>query len=180
MEARYHVDLGQARRVADMAARLHAQCAESWQLESELAGLALGWAARLHEIGLDISHDGFHRHGAYVAEWADMPGFPRAEQRLMAFLIGSQRNAIDTARLKTLPRAWRDSALRLAILLRLAVLLNRSRKELIHPPVTIQVNENSIRIGFDAEWLATNPLTIADLEGEQGYLDNVGYKLELL
>lgn len=109
-----------------------------------------------------------------------MPGFPRAEQRLMAFLIGSQRNAIDTARLKTLPRAWRDSALRLAILLRLAVLLNRSRKELNHPPVTIQVNENSIRISFDAEWLARNPLTIADLEGEQGYLDNVGYKLELL
>ena len=180
MEARYHVDLGQAQRVADMAARLHAQCAETWQLESELAGLALGWAARLHEIGLDISHDGFHRHGAYVAEWADMPGFPRAEQRLMAFLIGSQRNAIDTARLKALPRAWRDSALRLAILLRLAVLLNRSRKEANHPPVTIQVNENSIRISFDAEWLATNPLTIADLEGEQGYLDSVGYKLELL
>ena len=180
MEARYHVDLAQAQRVADMAARLHAQCAETWQLESELAGLALGWAARLHEIGLDISHDGFHRHGAYVAEWADMPGFPRAEQRLMAFLIGSQRNAIDTARLKALPRAWRDSALRLAILLRLAALLNRSRKESNHPPVTIQVNENSIRISFDAEWLAANPLTIADLEGEQGYLDSVGYKLELL
>ena len=179
MEARYHVDPGQAQRVADMAARLHAQCAEAWQLESELAGLALGWAARLHEIGLDISHDGFHQHGAYVAEWADMPGFPRAEQRLMAFLIGSQRNAIDTGRLKALPRAWRDSALRLAILLRLAALLNRSRKESNHPPVTIEVAQNSIRISFDAEWLARNPLTIADLEREQGYLDSVGYKLEL-
>jgi exopolyphosphatase/guanosine-5'-triphosphate,3'-diphosphate pyrophosphatase len=179
MEARYNVDLGQAQRIADMATQLHAQCAEKWKLESELAGLALGWAARLHEIGLDISHDGFHRHGAYVAEWADMPGFPRAEQRLMAFLIGSQRNAIDTAKLQALPRAWRDSALRLAILLRLAVLLNRSRKESNHPPATIQVNENSIRISFDAEWLARNPLTIADLEREQGYLDSVGYNLEL-
>jgi exopolyphosphatase/guanosine-5'-triphosphate,3'-diphosphate pyrophosphatase len=179
MEARYHVDPDQAQRVADMAAELRTQCVEIWQLESGLAGLVLGWAARLHEIGLDISHDGFHRHGAYVAEFADMPGFPRAEQRMMAFLIGSQRNVIDTARLKALPRTWRDAALRLAILLRLAVLLNRSRKESNHAPVTIQVSKNSIRISFDAEWLARNPLTIADLEREQGYLDSVGYKLEL-
>ena len=179
MEARYHVDLDQAQRVTDMATRLHTQCAQTWQFESELAGLALGWAARLHEIGLDISHDGFHRHGAYVAEWADMPGFPRAEQRLLAFLIGSQRNAIDTARLKALPRAWRDSALRLAILLRIAVLLNRSRKETEKPPVTIQVSGKEISIGFDADWLAENPLTIADLEQEQGFLQNVGYQLTL-
>ena len=179
MEARYHVDLDQAQRVTDMATRLHTQCAQTWQFESELAGLALGWAARLHEIGLDISHDGFHRHGAYVAEWADMPGFPRAEQRLLAFLIGSQRNAIDTARLKALPRAWRDSALRLAILLRIAVLLNRSRKETEKPPVTIRVSGKEISMGFDADWLAENPLTIADLEQEQGFLQNVGYQLTL-
>jgi exopolyphosphatase/guanosine-5'-triphosphate,3'-diphosphate pyrophosphatase len=97
----------------------------------------------------------------------------------MAFLIGSQRNAIDAGRLKALPRAWRTSALRLAILLRLAALLNRSRKESNHPPVTIEVAEKSIRISFDAKWLARNPLTIADLERERGYLDSVGYKLEL-
>jgi hypothetical protein len=29
------------------------------------------WAARLHEIGLDVSHGGYHRHGAYLLENAD-------------------------------------------------------------------------------------------------------------
>ena len=52
------------------------QTREAWQLEAPLADLALQWAARLHEIGLDVSHSGYHRHGAYLLENADMPGFP--------------------------------------------------------------------------------------------------------
>lgn len=179
MAARYHVDREQAQRVVNSAEQLHAQCAAAWRLESQLAGLALGWSALLHEIGLDISHDGFHRHGAYVAEWADMPGFPRAEQRLLAFLIGSQRHAIDTDRLRALPRAWREQALRLAILLRLAVLLNRSRKDTGHPAVALQVSQDTVSVGLAADWLADNPLTIADLERETGFLDRVGYKLTM-
>ena len=88
MAARYSVDQRQSRRVAEMASALRQQCAEDWSVQSDLAEQMLDWAARLHEIGLDISHDGFQRHGAYVAEHADMPGFPRAEQRFLAFLIG--------------------------------------------------------------------------------------------
>jgi len=36
---------------------------------------ALKWAARLHEIGLDVSHSGYHRNGAYLLENADMRDF---------------------------------------------------------------------------------------------------------
>ena len=35
----------------------------------------LGWAAALHEIGLSISHSAYHKHSAYIASHADMPGF---------------------------------------------------------------------------------------------------------
>ncbi|MEM7468258.1 MAG: hypothetical protein AAF387_15415, partial [Pseudomonadota bacterium] len=28
----------------------------------------LRWAARLHEIGLDIAHSSYHRHGAYLLQ----------------------------------------------------------------------------------------------------------------
>ena len=47
-------------------------------------GAALKWAARLHEIGLDVAHSGYHRHGAYLLQNADMPGFGREEQFLLA------------------------------------------------------------------------------------------------
>jgi len=177
MAARYQVDPEQSRRVAATAALLRKQCATGWQLNSDLAGLALEWAARLHEIGLDISHDGYQRHGAYIAEWADMPGFPQAEQRLIAFLIGSQRHAIDTSRLRNLPRGWRDPALRLAILLRISVLLHRSRRSEFSDVLEARADGNVLTLQFDRDWLGANPLTIADLEREQAFLDAVGYRL---
>ena len=177
MAARYNVDTGQSRRVASTAVLLLEQCRDQWQLESALFGNMLEWSSRLHEIGLDISHDGFQRHGAYIAANADLPGFPRAEQRFLAFLIGGQRHEIDNRAQKILPRVWREPALRLAILLRLAVLMNRSRSAVEFPSVSIRVSADSIRLAFDTTWLAANPLTVADLEREVGYLKAVGYSL---
>jgi exopolyphosphatase/guanosine-5'-triphosphate,3'-diphosphate pyrophosphatase len=177
MAARYHVDSEQANRVATTGAMLLDQCAEPWQLEMPLGKRMLEWAARLHEIGLDISHDGYQRHGAYIAANADLPGFPRAEQRFLALLIGCQRHEIDASRAASLPRAWRKSALRLTVLLRLAVLLNRSRSQAQLPEISLSVTDATLRLGFDGAWLRANPLTVADLEREVGYLRLVGYEL---
>jgi len=179
MMSRYNVDASQALRVAATAASLYEQSKEGWAFETELSGLILDWAARLHEIGLDISHDGYQRHGAYIAENADMPGFPRAEQRLLAVLIHGQRHAIVKSRFRNLPRTWRQAALRLLMLLRLAVLLNRSRKEIEHPPVTLSASGKRINLLFDTTWLSENPLTIADLEREKEFLSQVGYDLRI-
>lgn len=67
--------------------------------------------------------------------------------------------------------------MRLLILLRLAVLLNRSRKVKEIPPVKLEVGRRSLTLGFDPEWLAENPLLVADLEREQEFLKPVGYTL---
>jgi exopolyphosphatase/guanosine-5'-triphosphate,3'-diphosphate pyrophosphatase len=178
MAARYHVDPKQGQRVARTAMLLKSQCSVDWGLDSDLEALILDWAARLHEIGLDISHDGFQRHGAYIAEHADMPGFPRAEQRYLAFLIGSQRHRLDKSGLRQLPEGWRETALRLSILLRLGVLLNRSRKSGVVPAFELDVTEKSLKLSFDPEWLEANPLTVVDLEREKEFLDEVGYELQ--
>jgi len=177
MAARYHVDKPQARRVAATAKMLFEQVREPWQLKSSLSAQILEWSAWLHEIGLDISHDGFQRHGAYIAENADMPGFPRAEQRFLAFLIDSQRYQIGTRLLQQLPRDWRKTALRLAMLLRLAVLLNRSRSKVDIPKVELTVSKKSLCLSFDPAWLQSNPLTVADLEREREFLQNAGYEI---
>ena len=178
MAARYHVDAAQAERVAATAAYLYRQGIAVWSRDLALEAQLLDWAARLHEIGLDISHDGFQRHGAYIAEHADLPGFPRAEQRYLSFLVGSQRHEMDTGRLKQLPGGWRKSALRLAILLRLAVLLNRSRKRTVAEDFELIVGDTSLELRFNPEWLAKNPLTVVDLEREKEVLRRVGYALE--
>ncbi|MGB5258561.1 MAG: exopolyphosphatase [Woeseiaceae bacterium] len=177
MAARYNVDRDQAQRVASTAAALYGQCAAAWGLQDGLEARMLDWSARLHEIGLDISHDGYERHGAYIAENADMPGFPRAEQRYLAFLVGSQRHNLWLDQLKQLPKRWRVSAMRVAMLLRLAVLLNRSRNSDVSPALDIQTSETSLRLDFDPDWLKANPLTVADLECEQALLAAVDYQL---
>ena len=179
MMARYNVDKKQARRVAKTASDFYAQAKSQWGFSSSIAGNVLEWAARLHEIGLDISHDGYQRHGAYIAENADMPGFPRAEQRFLAALIGNHRHAIQKTAFRLLPKAWREGAMRLLILLRLAVLLNRSRKVREIPPVKLEVGRRSLSLQFDAGWLAENPLLVADLEREQEFLQQIGYTLSI-
>ncbi len=96
----------------------------------------------------------------------------------LAFLIAAQRQRIDQGKLEQLPTAWRGPALHLAILQRLAVLLNRSRSSLELPVIQIAVGQNSIRLDFPHGWLDANPLTITDLERERNYLEPVGYDLK--
>lgn len=177
MAGRYSVDRDQATRVADTAHNLLAQCAKRWKLQSEQAANMLQWAATLHEIGLDISHDGYQRHGSYIAEHADLPGFPRVEQQILAFLIASQRRDINLRYARRLPSAWRDSALRLALLLRMAVLLNRGRSATESPAVMIKVGKNYMSLVFPQGWLRDNPLTVTDLNRERSYLRKAGFKL---
>lgn len=177
LATRYNVDQLHAGRVAQTAAQLLGLVAATWQLTSELGRNIIDWAARLHEIGLDISHDGFHRHGAYIADNADLPGFPRSEQVLLSFLIATQRSSFDKRRLQPLPSAWRERALRVAILLRIAVLLNRSRSPIDLSGVGATAQEKVLTVTFPEGWLESNPLTVADLEREQKYLNAIGYKL---
>jgi exopolyphosphatase/guanosine-5'-triphosphate,3'-diphosphate pyrophosphatase len=174
---RYSVDQAQAARVGNTARKLMLQCAKRWKLEASIAGQMLDWAAALHEIGLDISHDGYQRHGAYIAEHADLPGFPRAEQLVLAFLIASQRRLVSTRHLRQLPAAWRNPALRLALLLRLAVLLHRSRSSMQLPHITLKVGKNYLNLAFPTGWLRDNPLTAADLRRERTYIRKAGFKL---
>ncbi|MEX2124036.1 MAG: Ppx/GppA phosphatase family protein [Woeseia sp.] len=177
MARRYSIDRAQASRVANTARILLMQCVVPWRLESDLASRMLEWAATLHEIGLDISHDGFQRHGAYIAENADLPGFPHAEQHTLAFLIANQRRDLDLRHGRNLPSTWRDQALRLALLLRLAVLLHRSRSQTELPPVKLTVGKKDMKLAFPKRWLRDNPLTLADLRRERGYLRQAGFRL---
>ena len=63
MQGRYQVDAAQSERVERVALAMLEQVATTWQLDDPLAELALQWSARLHEIGLDVSHSRYHQPG---------------------------------------------------------------------------------------------------------------------
>jgi len=180
MESRYHVDSQQAARVEATALDFLAQVEESWQLSEPLAELVLGWAARLHEIGLDISHSHYNRHGAYLLEHADMPGFPREEQRLLAAVVGAHRRKPQLQVLEDLSPPWHIKAEFLIVLLRLAVLLHRGRSPEALPPLKLRARAKVLEVEFPRHWLDDHPLTSADLEQEADYLKAAGFRLRVV
>ena len=127
LSSRYRIDPEQAARVEKTALYLQGQVEKSWRLGKEKYGNLLGWAARLHEIGLDIAHVQYHKHGAYVLAHADLPGFSRQEQELLGVLVRSHRRKFPQEVFATLSGKHRERGRNLSILLRLAVLLHRSR-----------------------------------------------------
>ena len=179
MGERYASDLVQSGRVQRTALDLFGQCGEEWELERESATRFLSWAARLHEIGLSISHQGYHKHGAYIVANSDMPGFSRPDQQLLAALIQSHRRKLEMQPIDALPESLRPVALRLVLLLRLAVLLNRSRGVQPAPPVALRTRKAGYLLALPEGWLEQNPLSLADLSEERERLKSVGYELEL-
>ena len=179
MQKRYHVDIAQAERIEATVLDFLNQTRETWNLDAPLADYALQWAARLHEIGLDVAHSGYQRHGAYLLENADMPGFPREEQRLLARLVGGHRRKLDLAGVEELLPPWDSRALYLIVLLRLAVLLHRGRSPVALPPLELSATPKSLEVQFPARWLKDHPLTSADLQQETEYLRASGFRLRV-
>ena len=177
MQLRYHVDDDQAQRVELTALALLVDVAKAWGLGGDKYGPLLAWSARLHEIGLDIAHAKYHQHGGYLLANADMPGFVRREQQLLATLVGFHRRKLDELAIETLPENWRKPLFKLIVLLRLAVLLNRARSPVELPPLSLTGGPDRLTLKLPRAWIANNPLTQADLTQEQTFLEARGFEL---
>ncbi len=179
MQGRYHVDQVQASRVEAIALDFLRQTQTAWELDDAFAELVLSWAARLHEIGLDVSHSHYQKHGAYLLEHADMPGFPQEDQKILANIVGAHRRKLQLEALQDLPPPWHIKSQFLIVILRLAVLLHRGRSAEALPKIELQPRARALDISFPKGWLDTHPLTAADLENEIEYLKATGFRLRV-
>lgn len=175
---RYHVDQEHAKQVAHSALTILDQLRESWSLDDECYQNWLSWAAQLHEIGLDIAHKHYHYHGAYIVEHSDLAGFSQQEQKRLARLVRLHRRKFQISLINQLPKRWQKTTLRMAIILRLAFILNRSRSSDPLPEFRLYGKGKSIQLCFPSDWLSNHPLTQADLEQEAIYLDKAGIVFE--
>ena len=179
---RYQVDEQQASRVAALASALWRDLIESKAPpeskphdDAEHSERLLNWASLLHEIGLSISHNGYHKHSAYILSNADMPGFSRKEQGTLAALALGQTGKLP--KLKDLIEAEEDW--RLVVCLRLAALLYRSRNDAPLPAIHLVADRKSYALQVPKAWLEGNPLTEYDLRQEVEEWRRVGKTLEL-
>ncbi|MCC6533945.1 MAG: exopolyphosphatase [Burkholderiales bacterium] len=157
---RYHVDSAQSKRVARLADALLRQIVP--QAAAAEAAQFLYWAAKLHEIGITVAYNGYHKHSAYILRNADMPGFSRMEQERLALLVLAHRGQLR----KLGEVSVTDEDWPLVAALRLAVLLNRSRTSVALPELTLKLHGRRFTLGVPEHWLGANPLTQTALDEE--------------
>ncbi len=175
MQRRYRVDVEQAARVRNTMRTLilAAQADTGFVFDEAL----LLQAAELHEVGLGVSHSGFHKHGAYLLQYSDMSGFSRLEQERLALLVGAHRRKIRDEQVQAMREAGGPSLLLGCFLLRLAVLMHHSRQRDPLPRWLLLFRENTVHLEFPKGWLDRNPLTLMDLQQEQEYTSALDWTL---
>lgn len=177
--ARNHVDLPQAKRVAATALKLFAQVQRRWSLTDDDGDL-LRRAALTHEVGLDISHSNYQKHGAYLLLHSDLAGFSRQDQKILAALVRNHRRKLSMDLFLDLNPEVQVRALRTCLLLRLAALLHHGRSEKRLPPLTLRATgEERMQLKIPAGWSTARTLALADLAREAEYLSAVGYTLDV-
>lgn len=176
---RYHVDLDHAQRVEHTAMILLAQVKTTWELDQPEYHDLLAWAARTHEAGLTIAHSQFHKHSAYLVQHSDLAGFTSSEQQLLGFLVRAHRRKFPKDEYKLLPDNRQESMKRLCLILRLSVILNRSRDEVRLPALSLHVEGKQMQLTFPEGWFPQHPLTEADLQQEQDYLKQIDISLSV-
>ena len=135
----------------------------------------LRWAALLHEIGISIAHSGFHRHGAYIVRYADMPGFSKMDQERLATLLLGQRGKLE----KLSEPSVTDPIWRLVFCLRLSSLLHRSCDDEGLPVFFVRQSGSGFQVELPADWLAGNPLSAAALAEESLLWQRAGSVLKI-
>ena len=165
---RYQIEADQVERVEATALSALTQLSEGDPAESDVQFLS--WAARLHEIGISVAHNAYHKHGAYILTYADMPGFSRKDQSQLAMLVLGHRGKLE--KLAGMPNE--EGAWKLVFCLRLAVLLHRTRDDRALPAWSVKPLANGFHLELPGEWLAANPWTAAALGEEVAVWRQVG------
>jgi exopolyphosphatase/guanosine-5'-triphosphate,3'-diphosphate pyrophosphatase len=175
--SRWGIDTKQAQRITRTVEQLCYCACKQWSIDVEQIKPLVRWASMLHEIGLQVSHNNYHKHGAYILQNADMQGFSRQEQALLAALVLSHRSKFRVAEFNQLMKPFVKAGKHMCVLLRIAVLLHRGRSNQSIPDIVITISNKNINLRFPKGWLNDHNMTYADLIKEIKYLDAAGYKL---
>jgi len=154
LAAKFDVDPAQARRVGAVAMHFLRQLRAGRDPEAlAREERKLAWAAQLHEIGSLISHADYHKHGAYILENADAPGFAQHELHRLGVLVLGHRG-----KLRKLEADLGDELLVHQLLaLRLAVVLCHARRDPDLQGLRLAPAPDGFRLTVPAEWVRAFP-----------------------
>ncbi len=123
---KFGADTVQAQRVSKVSQQLFSMLSKDQPAAETNSFLRkLQWAAQLHEIGSQISHSDYHKHGAYILGNTDAPGFALPELHRLSLLVLGHRG-----KLRKLEADFEDRFFIQQLLsLRIAVILCHARRD---------------------------------------------------
>ncbi len=154
LSVKFEADAVQAERVGRVARHLLRQLRRG----EPAAGLSrperkLEWAARLHEIGSVISHSDYHKHGAYILDNADAPGFALPELHQLGLLVLGHRG-----KLRKLDADFGDALFVHQLLcLRVAVILCHARRDPELAGLQLSADVRAVSLKVPATWAKAYP-----------------------
>lgn len=175
----YHTDTRQTELINSTIDAMFEQVSPFLGPQCKIMRQYLNWAVELHEIGRNIAHSQYHKHGAYIIKHGDLAGFSQQDQTLLSTLVLAHRRKIPLKNIKHLPAPWNKIAIYMVMILRLAVLLQRNRSNTATPDFKITLQQKNISLLFPENWLDSAPLTQADLNQEAEYLVKAGVTLDV-
>ena len=154
LASKFGVDAPQATRVGKVACQLLRQLRSGDStLELDRQQRKLGWAAQLHEIGSQIAHSDYHKHGAYILDNADAPGFAQPELHRLSLLVLGHRG-----KLRKLDADFEDDLFVHQLLcLRLAVILCHARRDPDLKGLQLSGDGHVITLSLRPDWPAAWP-----------------------
>jgi exopolyphosphatase/guanosine-5'-triphosphate,3'-diphosphate pyrophosphatase len=177
----FQADASQAQRVSRLASEFLSSLQTYDEGAPEWTRLKkkLDWAAQLHEIGNLISHTESHKHGAYIIENTDTPGFAKHELHRLSLLVLGHKG-----KLRKLDVDFEDEHLVYQLLsLRLAVILCHARRDPESALLRIEKSKESPRC-FDLKieplWSQRFPQSTHLLQQEVLSWQKTSWKLRLV
>ena len=155
LATKFGADPAQAQRVGQVTCHLLRQLRAGEDSADELARRErkLGWAAQLHEIGSRISHSDYHKHGAYILDNADAPGFAQPELHRLSLLVLGHRG-----KLRKLEADFEDELFVHQLLcLRLAVILCHARRDPDLKGLQLRAANHQLMLNLRSDWAENYP-----------------------
>jgi exopolyphosphatase/guanosine-5'-triphosphate,3'-diphosphate pyrophosphatase len=151
---KFEADPMQAARVGRVAEHFWQQLyARDSSSETARHARKLAWAAQLFEIGNAISHEDAHKHGAYILDNSDAPGFAEPELRRLGLLVLGHRG-----KLRKLEADLTDEVLvQQLVCLRLAVILCHARRDPELNGLQLTEGARQFTLRVPAAWAARHP-----------------------
>jgi exopolyphosphatase/guanosine-5'-triphosphate,3'-diphosphate pyrophosphatase len=135
------------------------------------------WAAQLHEVGMHISHSDYHKHGAYILDNTDLPGFTIDELHRLSQLVLGHRG-----KLRKLDAPLQDPLfVQQLMALRMSVILCHARRDPDTASIEVSVDAEGrkARLKFSALWAEQWPQSAHLLREECVAWFKTGWELKV-